>query len=179
MPTHTSRVLKWSLIFGIVIVLNMFFSYTLSLVYHEPQYNNYCPVSNEVAPVSTKAECFATGGQWNANNYPTPAGVTTPAPAGYCNVDFTCGNDFNTAQSNYDRNVFIALVVLGAITVALGNFLRGNELLGQALSLSGVLSFIIASMRYWSYAGQWLKVVILAIALAILIWVAIKKFKDQ
>lgn len=146
MNTNKSRILRWSLIFGIVVVLNMFFSYTLSLVYHEPMYNDFCPVQYDVQPPTTEIKC---------------------------------SNDYNTAQNNFDRNVFIALVVLGAITVALGNFLKGNMLLGQALSLSGVLSFIIASMRYWSYAGQWLKVVILALALAVLIWVAVKKFQDN
>jgi hypothetical protein len=61
----------------------------------------------------------------------------------------------------------------------LGSFLKSNILIGIALSLAGVLSFIIASMRYWTSADDLIKVIILAISLAILIWVAMKKFKSN
>jgi hypothetical protein len=181
MPNQKSRVLKWSLIIGIVIVINLFFNYTLSLVYQEPQYNAFCPnTAQVVTPVTDQAQCVAQGGQWNGNNYqPVPAPVDKTVPAGYCDLQFTCNNNFQDAQKIYDRNVFITLVLLGAICVAIGNYLKGNILLGQALSLAGVLSFIVASIRYWSYADNLIKVVILAIALAILVWVAVRKFKDQ
>ena len=49
----------------------------------------------------------------------------------------------------------------------------------MALSFAGVLSFIIASMRYWTSADDLIKVIILGIALAILIFIAFKKFKDN
>ena len=98
---------------------------------------------------------------------------------GYCDLQFTCRNNFEVIQKVYDRNVFVTLVLLGAICVAIGSFLKGNMLVGIALSLAGVLSFIIASMRYWSSADDLIKVIILAIALAILVWVAVKKFKDN
>jgi hypothetical protein len=151
-----SKVLKWSLIIGIVIVVNLFFNYTLSLIYKQPDYNTFCPPM--VAPVMpTNSNSFALGRI--AQN--------------------TCENNFQTAENNYDRNIFIALVILGAICVAVGNFLSGNAVIGIALSLSGVLSFVIASMRYWSSADNLIKVIILAIALAILFWVAFKKFKDN
>jgi hypothetical protein len=148
-----SKVLKWSLIIGIVIVVNLFFNYTLSLIYKQPDYNNFCqPVPVEVP----------------SGNIPT---VNTQY--------ITCQNNFQTAENNYDRNVFIALVILGAICVAVGNFLSGNAVIGVALSMAGVLSFVIASMRYWSSADNLIKVIILALALTILFWVAFKKFKDN
>ena len=180
-----SKVFKWSLIIGIVIVLNLFFNYALSLIYKNPTYEAFCPTQQVNEAVDTQKACVDRGGQWNANNqYIEPKG-TTPVingvtiPAGYCNLQFTCQNNYNTAQKVYDRNVFITLVILGAICVAIGTFLTGNILISIALSLAGVLSFIIASMRYWSSADDLIKVIILAIALAILIWVAIKKFKNN
>lgn len=179
-----SKVLKWSLIIGIVVVLNMFFNYALSLVYKNPLYETFCPTQQVNQAVLDQNSCVAQGGQWNENvpnpGYPVPTaqmkGVTTPT--GYCNLQFTCQNNFDAAQKVYDRNVFITLVILGAICVAIGNFFTGNMLVSTALSLAGVLSFIIASMRYWSSADDLIKVIILAIALAILIWVAIRKFKN-
>ena len=180
-----SKVLKWSLIIGIVIVLNMFFNYALSLVYKNPKYEAYCPNNSQVVTVpDTQKSCVDVGGQWTNNNnlikQPTPVGVTQPVqPLGYCDQQFTCRNNYDAAQKVYDRNVFITLVILGAICVAIGNFFMGNILVSTALSIAGVLSFVIASMRYWGSADDLIKVIILAIALAILIWVAVKKFKNN
>ncbi len=178
-----SKVLKWALIIGIVIVINMFFNYGLSLVYKHPLYENFCPNNEQVVNVpNNQKACVGAGGQWtNNNSYPKAAPVVMQLgePSGYCNLQFTCGNNFQAAQKVYDRNVFITLVILGAICVAFGNFFLGNMLLSYALSFAGVLSFIIASMRYWSSADDLIKVVILAIALLILIWVAMKKFKNN
>ena len=175
-----SKVLKWSLIIGIVIVLNLFFNYALSLAYKQPLYEVFCPNTSQVVKaLDNKNECVAAGGQWNENNYYQPAPVEKTAPKGYCDQQFTCRNDFEAAQKVYNRNVFITLVILGAICVAVGSFLRANMLISIALSLAGVLSFVIASVRYWSSADDLIKVIILAIALSILVWVAVKKFKNQ
>jgi len=175
-----SKVLKWSLIIGIVIVINLFFNYALSLIYKSPSYETFCPTQQVNQIVDTEKACVAQGGQWNGNNIaPVPQTKGEIAPSGYCNLQYTCMNNYNAAQKTYDRNVFITLVILGALCVALGSFLSINAVISVALSLAGVLSFIVASMRYWSSADDLIKVIILAIALAILIWVAVKKFKNQ
>ncbi|MFZ2205759.1 MAG: hypothetical protein WAV23_04185 [Minisyncoccia bacterium] len=178
-----SKVLKWSLIIGIIIVINMFFNYALSLAYKHPVFETFCPNNSQVLEVvDNQEQCVATGGQWNPNLYNQPVVVKEiggkTIPQGYCDQQFICRNNYDSAQKVYDRNVFITLVILGAICVALGSFLKSNLLIGMALSLAGVLSFIIASMRYWSSADDLIKVIILAIALAILIGVAVKKFKN-
>lgn len=90
----------------------------------------------------------------------------------------TCQNNFQTAENDYSRNVFVTLVILGALLVLIGNFMKGNAVIANGLSLAGVLSFIIASMRYWSYASDVLHLAILAVALALLFWIAVKKFKN-
>ena len=180
-----SKVLKWSLIIGIFIVINLFFNYTLSLVYRHPIYENFCPTQQINENVDNKQTCVDQGGQWNGydqTQLPPPLiinHVSTKLSTGYCNLQFTCGNNYSAAQKVYDRNVFITLVILGALCVAVGTFIGVNMLISIALSMAGVLSFIIASMRYWSSADDLIKVIILGIALAILVWVAMKKFKDN
>ena len=172
---NTSKILKWSLIIGIVIVLNLFFNYALSLVYKQPEYDAYCPNTAQVVEANTKDSCVQKGGQWNENIAYAPQKTEAK---GYCDLQFTCRNDYESARKTYERNVFVTLVVLGALCVAAGNFMKGNMVVNQSLSLAGVLSFVVASMRYWSSADDKIKVLILAIALAILIWVAVKKFRD-
>jgi uncharacterized membrane protein len=83
--------------------------------------------------------------------------------------------NYEAAQKFYDENVFIALILFGVASL-IGGALLENEVLSLAFSWAGVLSLFIASVRYWSDANNLFKVIILAIALAGLIWTAIKKF---
>lgn len=174
-----SKIGRWSVILGIVIVLNLFFNYALSLVYKSPKFEAYCPLQQvNIAPNNQNA-CVAIGGQWSENSYQKPTAPGEVVSTGYCDVQFTCRQDFDKANEAYNRNVFIILVVLGAITVFVGNYYMTNEVIASGLSLAGVLSFIIASLRYWSSANDAIRVVILAIALALLFWVAYKRFGNR
>lgn len=184
-PQKKSKVIKWSLIVGIVVVLNLFFNYTLSLVYNAPEYENFCKNEKQVKPViADEAQCVAVGGQWNPNTgyydqkAPVPTVYTEPQPKGSCYENFTCEKNYQDTLKVYEKNVFITLVVLGVISIVAGIFITGVEVLSVSLSLGGVLSFIVASIRYWSLADRFLKVGILAVALIALIWLAVKKFKD-
>ncbi|HVY35954.1 MAG TPA: hypothetical protein VG982_01600 [Candidatus Paceibacterota bacterium] len=172
LPKKPSRFVKWSLIIGIVIVLNMFFNYAISLVYKEPVYPSSQP--QVVEQFDTKEKCVAIGGQWNENVYPAPADQKN-APLGYCDPDYTKRMQYDSAHKLYQRNVFIILAVLGIVSLFVGVIL-GGEVIGTALSWGGVLSLIIASMRYWSEADNLVKVLILGVALGGLIWVAVRRF---
>lgn len=180
---NESKILKWSVIIGIVIVLNLFFNYTLSLVYGAPEFENFCPQTQVVTIPDNQNECVAEGGQWTDNAYygkPVPDRITGALePAGYCDLQYTCRQQYQDAHDTHSRNVFIVLVVLGAISVLIGNFFTKNDVISSGLALGGVLSFIIASMRYWGAANDLIRVIILAIALGILFWVAMKKFNDK
>ncbi len=173
------KVLKWALIIGIIVVLNLFFNYAISLFYKEPDYNAFFPQQQVVKPITTKEACLKVGGQWTESPVykdgyaiPTP---TSPQITSYCNPDFTKQQEFSDAQKVYQRTIFIILVVLGVLSLILGAFLA-NEIVTLGLSWGGVLSLIIASMRYWSSADNLVRVLILGLALLILIWLAIKKF---
>ena len=181
---NTNRIGRWSVIAGIVIVLNLFFNYALSLAYKAPEYNAYCPMEQVVNVPETQNACVSQGGQWTTNPsyYPkaAPASINQPyQPSGYCDLQFTCRNNFEAANKSYNRNIFIVLVVLGALSVAVGNFFAANEVISSGLSLAGVLSFLIASVRYWGSANDVIRLVILAIALGLLFWVAMKKFNAR
>src|SRR3989338_8039693 len=87
-----SKVLKLSLIIGIVIVLNLFFNYSLSLAYKQPDYNAYFTQQQIVEPIIVKEKCLEIGGQWNEGDsryndikVPQPVGMQK----GWCDPDFT------------------------------------------------------------------------------------------
>jgi hypothetical protein len=172
-PKKYPAIVKWSLVIGIVIVINMFFNYAISLIYSAPQYDQFCKQEQVIKAVTTKDACLAEGGQWDENFYGGPA-----EPNGYCNLQFTCSNDYNTVRMAYEKNVFIVLVSLGILLVAVSFILSFNWILSVSASMGGLLSIIIASIRYWSEAGNALRVGILFVALCVLIYFAVKKFKD-
>ncbi len=168
------------MILGIVIVLNLFFNYTISLVYDRPMYESFCPTPQVVVIPDTQQECVAAGGQWTENQYyGKPIRPEFLEPVGYCDLQYTCRQAFETANDTYNRNVFVVLVILGALSVLAGTFFKGNTVVTGGLSLAGLSSFIIASIRYWGSAGNLARVIILAIALGILFWIAMKKFNDR
>lgn len=170
----SSKWVKGSVIVAIVIVMNLFFNYAVSLVYQEPSYDQFIKQSQVVEEITTKENCLTIGGQWNANIYPSEK--TSPVQrTGYCDPNFTNQKNYESAVKIYDRNVFITLVLLGVIVLILGAFVTVS-ILSLAFSWGGVLSLVIASMRYWSSADKIVRVVILGIALATLIWLAVKKF---
>ncbi len=138
---------------GIVIVLNLFFNYTISLFYKEPNYNDYVTV--QIMPVNPPDK---SAEQVRQDKFQEEQKV------------------YDNARNIYNRNVFIVLVVLGVISLALGMFLA-NEILVLGLSWGGVLSLVIASIRYWSQADNLVRVLILGFALAVLIWLAVRKSK--
>lgn len=177
-PKKYSAIIKWSLVIGIVIVLNLFLNYAISLVYNSPEYNEYCKQEQVIEEITTQEKCVEKGGQWNANYYGKPMIVGEVVPNGYCDLQYTCRTEFEADRKVYERNVFVTLVVLGIALVAGSFAVAFNWILSASASMGGVLSIIIASMRYWSEADSWLKVIILFVALISLVYFAIKKFKD-
>lgn len=141
-----SKLLKWSLILGIVIVANLFINYSISLVFSEPQYGDFCGQPSEVLSASQAA---------------------------------TCSGDFGDAIGSYERDVFSTLVSVGVILIIVGFMIKTNSVVSSSLALSGVLSLVIASLRYWSAAEGWVKVLLLGMALFALIMLAMRKFKNE
>ncbi|PIP86601.1 hypothetical protein COV42_00290 [Candidatus Campbellbacteria bacterium CG11_big_fil_rev_8_21_14_0_20_44_21] len=176
--------LKWILVLGIVIVLNLFFSVTIRLFYDAPEYETFCPFEKYNAKIiETEEECAALGGRWSEENfranYPR---VTVNIEKDlqrtvYCDAAYSCGREFEDANSLYRRNIFIIMVILGVSSIAAGIFISVSSV-SLGLSLGGVLSLIIGSMGYWSDMNDLLRVVVMATALIALIWVGIKKLRD-
>lgn len=185
---NTNNIFKWTLALAIVIVLNLFFNFGIKLVYKAPVYDDFCKAKQVNVSPKTQDACLAVGGQWNENYitgdyYRGEVVPMKPVPAdgevtGYCYEQFTCQKDFENANKLYNRNVFVSLVVLGLISLFAGYYLGQSAPVSLGLSMGGVLSFIIGSIRYWSDMDDYLRVVILGIALVSLIWFGIKKFNQ-
>ncbi len=182
----SSRFIVWGLVIAIVVILNLFFVFSVRLVYTEPKFEDFCKQEQVHVVPQTQNECVAVGGQWVEDRFLQKGFPQTerlePAPItevqkGYCNENYTCGQEFDTARQLYERNFFIALVVLGTLTLVASFVFRNLDVVATALSFGGVLTLIVASVRYWSNMNDYLRVIVLGIALGALIWIGVKKFR--
>lgn len=177
-----SKVISWALVVGIVVVLNLFFSVGIALVYDAPDYNDYCGSKEQVVERPTTAEqCVAVGGQWfKGNEVVDGRSIAEPIAKNesYCDEYFTCRQDFDNAREMYERNVFIILLGLGVLSIIAGIGTKSFVAVSNGLTFGGIFSFIIAAIRYWDSADDFVKFGMLGIALAALIWIGIKKIKN-
>ncbi len=171
--------LKWAVILGLVVVLNLLFNYSIHLVYPALEYEKFCPES-PVSKLQTEAECAGAGGAWTETPPPlvVDSYAPTPVPTGYCDPHFTCRRTFSNAEAIYNRNVFVVLVALGLAAIIIGFLTAAAPAVTIGLSLGGVLSLVIGAIRYWSDMQDYLRVIILALALAVLIWLGAKKLRE-
>jgi hypothetical protein len=177
---------KWILVIGIMLVANLFVNYALDAFYPAPKFESFCPQAQVNEAVLTKDACLTKGGQWNEYTNPVdtkavsvPTRVGTVEVKGYCNENYVCGKNYDVAQRVYDRNVFVVLVIAGTAFLIGGVYASAIEAVALGFSFAGILSLIIGTMRYWSSMDERLRVVVLGIALAALVWLGIKKFKDN
>lgn len=157
-------------------MLNLFFGYSLKIIYNAPEWEDFCEEKQVIEKIESKDVCIERGGQWNESKEMI-IGRDEGIEINQCDLNFICAKNFETARESYEKKVFITLIVLGVTSIVVGLFLGAFEAVSTALSFGGVLSFVIASIRYWQYASEYLQVVILGLALTALIYVGIKKIK--
>ncbi len=172
------RFVRWALLIAIVIVLNIFFFVFQQTVFPSPKYDSYCPQPTQKA-LDAKT-CSAQNGVWTTYSpVPVPTQTVKSPVAGYCNYYAVCQPAYNQARSTQHLYAFALLMVLGVIAVVIGFLPIGSSIVSSGLSYGGVLALIIASLQYWSDAGSLLRLGISAVALALLIYVGMRTFKDE
>lgn len=182
---------KLILVLGIIIVLNLFFNYGINTFYKEPKYEDFCKPELSSKVYNLEDECKNAGGMWSANPsfYTEDASKSVPVPQpvvkdikeprGWCDVQYSCRKDFEGARDFYNRNVFIVLITAGIISIVVGFMIGQSEAVSLGLSFGGLLSLIIGTIRYWSAMNDYLRFIILGIALIILVYMGIKKFRNE
>ncbi len=178
--THPKFV-RWALMLGIVVILNVFFSAVLALAYPAPVYVNFCPVQTPKA-LPNAATCDAQGGVWT--EYPSaPTGGVSPVMSdgslpGYCDMTAKCQAPYQAAQDQHALYAFILMTALGIIALIAGFMPLGSSIVSSGLSYGGVLALLVASAQYWGTAGNWLRLLIATVGLAALLYIGWRRFRD-
>lgn len=173
------RFVRFALLAGIVVVLNVFFFAVVQMIISTPQYSNYCPQITKQA--HSAATCEAQNGVWTKSSpiSLTQKTSTVEKTTGYCDYYSKCQTSYATASSNAHLYSFVLLMVLGVIALVIGVVPIGASIVSSGLSYGGVLALIIGSLQYWGSAEIWLRLTISGFALVILIYLGIRRFKDE
>ena len=173
---------KIALALSIIVVLNLVFNLGINTFYNGPDVDNFC--GEETRQIyTTQNSCEATGGEWietfpkEPRFAPRIEGELRFEP--YCNAQAECRGEYQDARSLYNRNVFIFLVILGLISMGAGFVTTAVKAVSTGFLFGGLLSLIIASMRYWSDMNEFLRFATLIVTLVGLIWLGYKKLKDK
>lgn len=175
-----NKILKWALILSAVIVANLFFNYALSLSFNGPNRDEFCPFEKTSQVIDTKEACEEADGIWNPQT-PKPVYIDDVQREnfGYCDLYSKCENTYMDALKIYEKKVFIALVIIGVILFVISIFVKNNSAVTSALAITGLLDLIVASVRYWQFSDELLKVSILFVALVVIFYLIVKKFRES
>jgi len=173
-----NALVRVTVLIGIAILVNVFLAYLVRVFYHEPAYTDFCPESQVVESLPDRGSCLSVGGQWNEPDSSQQVPYEKRM-VGYCNAQFTCSKDFQSAEALYSRNLFVVFVVAGVLLLLGSAFLTGSKTMSSGLSLGGVFALIFGALRYWSDMDDRLRVVVSGIALFALLAIAWKRFRDE
>ncbi len=177
MNTTHPKFVRWAVMLGIVIALNLFFFAARAMVLPEPVYDEYCPTM--VQPAATEDACVKQDGVWVA----TPedqrvSAVVKPSPEGYCDLYQKCQPLYDDAMSDYQMYAFVFMIGLGILSLIAGVIPMGSSIVSTGLSYGGVLALIFAAFGYWDQAGNILRLAMSVIALGVLLYIGVRRFKD-
>ncbi|MCF7862195.1 GRP family sugar transporter [Candidatus Woesearchaeota archaeon] len=169
-----SAVKKVLLAIAIAIILAFFLGYGVVTFYKEncsddnyiryPEKINYTLCSEVESDYSqTQSDCYKDGGRPRFDYDENGCGIMT---------------ECNMCYAHYEKTVFILNVILGIICVILGGVVLKHPSVSSGIMSGGILVLIYSTIRYWGLLQDYLRIIILGIVLAILIWMGYKKLNN-
>lgn len=178
MDSKPPKFVRWAVLIGIVVVLNLFFFVARSFVIPEPQYNDYCPAN--VTPALNADACKKQDGVW-VDTVDTSSGAPAAkplAPTGYCDLFQKCQPVYEAAHKQFQIYAFAFMVGVGILSLIVGVLPLGSSIVSSGLSYGGVLAFVVAAVQYWGEADNLIRLAISTIALIALLYIGIRRFRD-
>jgi hypothetical protein len=184
--------LNWALIMGIVILINIFAHYSMSLFYSEPDWQDYCGQDNRYGYNDTygsQQECEDSGGRWieGKTGRPAPApvleeraseAVESEEVVGWCDAFYECDQAYRDASEAHARYAFIIMLSASLVLTLIGFLVPlTSNIVSTSLSIGGVILILTSIGRYWRSADDYLQFFVLSAVLACFIWLAFRRGK--
>jgi hypothetical protein len=175
---------------GIFIVFMLMLGYGIEAFYASPKYEDFCkPNIGSSYPIKaydySGVNCtFNKALQEKADLCIQDSGISVyEYDDSGCTISIKecdyCQKYFDDANKDYSKVVFIISLIVGLVALFVGYRYLSFEPVGSALMASGIGSIFYGSMRNWQNLSDFLRFILLVIALVFLIWIAIKINKNR
>jgi len=171
---------KVMLSIGVGVLAALFIGFLIEAIYPSPDYYDYCKrefnpkpqvkdnLCNFTYNISLRDQCTETEGiirqEYDVN------GCIINESCDYCQ------KEFQTANDNYNRNLFYITAPIGLLLIILGLYLPASiDAIAGGVLLGGVLTMIQITMRVFGDLGKWPRVILLGLELVLVLWIGIKK----
>jgi len=160
----------------IAIVFLMFCVFGVKLIYDSPEYNNFCNYSY-TSPSKVSNDCNISSELQNkANECYKQGGIPKyEYDEEGCGIDLECdfcNKEFDEANKNYTKNLFLISLILGLIVIAVSVLFIKISMISGGLMAGSIFFMIYGTGGYWNYMDDFLRFGILGVVLGVLIWLA-------
>lgn len=148
-----------SVILGIIIgvVLLMFLVFGARLVYERPEYNDYCDYGTKYLTDNLSESQIQEQNEYFRN----------------------CNESYEEVRENYSKKMFILSIIVGVLVIAGAAVFVKLESVSGGLMFGSAMFLVYGAGSYWEYMGDWIRFIILGVALGVLIylgyWLAIRE----
>jgi len=168
----------------IAIVLAAFVIYLIQAIYPSPDYEDFCDEAEIRVPIPENKEllggtCATVAPDSRQECCENKGYKTYNEETGQCEGSLyaECQEQYENARDKYRLVVFFVAVISGLIAVSAGILLNLPSV-SSGLMLGGTFLVFYGTAIYWSKLSNWLRALVLAVVLAILIWLAYKKLRN-
>ncbi|RJQ17283.1 hypothetical protein C4573_04495 [Candidatus Woesearchaeota archaeon] len=170
---------------AIAVLFTLFVITLVHALYKNPKYEDFCnnPYSyplkiapedqcpNISFPQNETAQCTAQRGYLEAR-YDADGCVSSYE----CN---TCQNLYENARAEFFLYIFIYAAIFGIAGIIFGLYYKGSDWLSSGFLFGGLITLFTGTIIYFSELNRLAKPIVMVIELAIVIFVALKKFGDN
>ena len=153
----------------------MFFVYGTKLVYDEPEYDKFCNQSYYYPEKIVNCSFNSELQKQMTDCYNQKGTPQYEYDANGCEKSLTCdfcGLQYEEANRNYSKNLFLISLIVGIIVIAVSVILIKVSAVSGGLMLGSLFFIIYGTTGYWQFMEDVLRFVILGLTLFILIWLA-------
>lgn len=165
----------------IAVIFVMFCAYGTNLAYKSPKYENFCnttsmyrsDIPQKIMPqncTNWQAMEVVRSNCYNQNGFPI-----SEYDSNGCEKSITCSTcnqDFQKADEIYSKNLFIISIVIGVIVIIISFLMLQVPAVAGGLMLGSLFYILYGTARYWGFMNDWLRFIILGVALVVLIGIA-------
>jgi ABC-type multidrug transport system permease subunit len=170
-----------SIILGLVIavVFLLFSVYGTKLIFKEIEYSDFCDDYFYEQPRTVYKNCSYNESLNSLRQecYRNKENAVSIYDAEGCEVGIRCDpcqREFEDAQENRSKSMFIITLIFSLIVIAISAFLIPVESVSGGLMFGSLMFIIYGTGSYWRYMDDWLRFIVLGAALGALIFIGYK-----